>query len=189
MNALTSIGHLVASEEVFTDSEGITTHHWLWPEQAEIIYGILASLIIFGLLFKFAGPAVKKAMSGRTARIQKQLDDAAADKAAAQSESAQIRQAKGDIGAERERLLADARAQAETVLSEGKARLEVDVAEAKARAQAEIAAAQGRGADELRAEISRLSSAAAERAVAESVDAATHQDLIETFIQKVGASA
>ena len=48
MSALTYLGHLVAGEEVFTDSEGITTHHWLWPEQAEIIYGILASVIIFG---------------------------------------------------------------------------------------------------------------------------------------------
>lgn len=193
MNALLRLSftfsRLVASEEVpHTDREGITTHHWLWPEQAEIIYGILASVIIFGLLFKFAGPMVKKAMSARTARIQKQLDDAAADKAAAATESAQIRQALGDIGSERDRLMADARAQAEIVLADGRTRLESDVVELNARAAAELESAKGRGSDELRAEISRLSVAAAERAVAESVDAQTHQDLIEAFIQKVGAS-
>ncbi len=131
----------------------------------------------------------KKALAARTARIQKQLDDAAADKASAASEAVQIRQAKGDIEGERARLLAEAKVQAEAVLSEGRARLEADATEMQARAVAEIDAAKGRGSDELRAEISRLSSAAAERAVAESIDEATHQQLIEAFIQKVGASS
>ena len=46
----------VASEEIVTDAEGhVTTHHWLLPETAEIIYGGIASLLIFWLLWKFAG--------------------------------------------------------------------------------------------------------------------------------------
>ncbi|HEX2785254.1 MAG TPA: F0F1 ATP synthase subunit delta [Ilumatobacteraceae bacterium] len=41
--------------------------------------------------------------------------------------------------------------------------------------------------DELRAEIARLSAAAVELVVTGSLDAATHQELIENFIAKVGA--
>src|SRR5262245_25681428 len=97
--------------EVHVDKEGIVTHSSFLPEKAEMIYGIIASVIIFALLFKFAGPMMKKGLAARTAKIQKTLDDAAADKSAAAAEAAQIRQAKGDISAERERMLAEADAQ------------------------------------------------------------------------------
>ena len=191
MNALIRIANLFAQseKEPRQDAEGITSHSWILPEKAEMIYGILAALIIFGLLFKFAGPSIKKAMAARTARIQKELDDAAADKASAATEAAGIRQAKGDIGAERQRLLADAAVQADAMLADGRTRLEAEVVELKARAVADIDTARGRSADELRGEIARLSATAAERAVPESINDATHQDLIEAFIQKVGASA
>lgn len=171
------------------DSEGITTHSAWLPEKSEIIYGTLASLLIFFLLYKFAGPFAKKAMAARTARIQKELDSAATDKSAAATEAAGIRQAKGDIGAERDRLLADAAVQTDAMLADGRVRLETEMTELLARADADIATAKSRTIDELRAEISRLSASAADRAVAESVDDATHQALVEAFIQKVGASA
>lgn len=189
MSILLTIGHFVMEDEVSVDSEGIVTHSPFLPEIAEIIYGGLASIIIFALLFKFAGPALKKGLSGRTEKIQKELDSAASDKASATAEAAKIRQAKGDINAERERLLAEADAQAEVLVADFNTRLDEEIAEMHSRAVADIETAKGRQSDELRAEISRLSSTAAERAVAESIDDATHQQLIETFIQKVGASA
>ena len=194
MNALLTIMHVGArfvgeKEPPHTDSQGITTHSWIFPEQAELIYGILASVIIFAVLVKFASPTIKKGMAARTERIQKELDGAAADKASAETEASDIREAKGDIAGERQRLLAEADTQAAAMIADGATRLDEEVAELQARAIADIATARGRGTDELRAEISRLSSTAADRAVAESIDDATHQDLIEAFIQKVGASA
>jgi F0F1-type ATP synthase membrane subunit b/b' len=63
------------------------------------------------------------------------------------------------------------------------------VAELHARAEADIASAGGRVNDELRAEVARLSAAATERVIANGiVDEATQQDLIESFIAKVGAA-
>lgn len=189
MSIVASIIHVMAEETVSVDSEGIVTHSAFWPETAEIIYGGLASIIIFVLLAKFAGPALKKGLSGRTDKIQKELDSAANDKAAALTEAATVRQAKGDIGAERARLLAEAAAQAESLVADFDTRLEAEIADLHTRAAADIETAKGRQSDELRAEISRLSSAAAERAVAESIDDATHQQLIEAFIQKAGSMA
>ena len=178
-----------AGETVTTDAQGhVTTNSWILPENAEIIYGGISSLIIFWMLYKFGGPAIKKSMAARTARIQKQLDDAAADKAAAAIEAQGIRSAKGDIAGERTRIMADAQAQADAVLTDGRARLTAELAELEAKADAEIAAAGSRVGDELRAEIGRLSAAAVDQVVNGSLDAATQQTLIEDFIARVGGS-
>ncbi len=190
MNVLYSIARFIAEKEPpHTDSEGITTHSAWLPEKAELIYGTFASLLIFFLLYKLAGPAAKKAMAARTERISKELESAADDKSGAETEAAEIRQAKGDIGAERGRLIAEAMVQAESLLTDARVRLEAEVVELLARADADIATAKGRSRDELRAEIARLSASAADRGVHESIDDATQQSLIEAFIQKVGASA
>lgn len=187
-----TIGRLIAagSEEVVVDSDGhIVTHSPIWPEKAELIYGTLASLIIFFLLWKFAGPQIGKAMKARTDKVQKELDDSAADKASATAEAAQIRQAKGDIAAERQRIMADAEAQATNVVNDGRARIETEVADLEAKSAADIAAARNRVGDELRAEIARLSVAAVDQVVTGSLDDATHQRLIEDFISRVGATS
>lgn len=189
MNVLTMIFVAAEGEPHRDDNGQIVTHHWLLPEAAELIYGTIASVVIFGLLWKFAGPAIKKGFTGRTARIQAELDAAAAAKAEAEAEAEQIRQAKGDIDAERQRLFAEADASAEARLADGRVRLENEVAELEARAAAEIAAASERSGDELRAEIARAATAATERVIAGGLDASTQQDLIEGFIQRVGASS
>lgn len=164
------------------------SHHWLFPEIGEIIYGGLASLAIFYALYKFGWPAAKKALETRTAKIQKELDDSASARAQAEADAANIRKALGDIDSERARLLADARTQADAILAEGRSRLTAEVAELEAKAEADIAAAAARGGDELRAEIGRVSAAALDKVLPSVLDEATQQSLVENFIAKVGAS-
>ena len=163
------------------------SHHWLFPEQSELIYGTIASLIIFFALWKFGWPVAKKGLAARTERIQNELDHAAQAKTDAEAEATRIRAALGDIESERARLLAEADAQAEALLTEGRGRLEQEVAELETRADADIAAAVSRTTDELRAEIARYASNAADKAVIASLDEQTHQQLIESFITRVGA--
>ena len=189
LGIIATTGRFVGAEEVVLDSEGNVVTHSPWlPETPEIIWGGLASLIIFYALYKFGWPQMKKSFNARTERIQKELDGAAADKAAAATEAQGIRQAKGDIEAERGRIMAEAKAQAESILAEGRTRLVTEVAELEARSAAEIEASRGRVGDELRAEISRLSSAAVDHVVSGSLDDATQQELIENFIARVGAA-
>ncbi len=177
---------MVAAEDI----DPARSVSWLWPEQAELIYGSIASLLIFGLLWKFAGPAIKQAMADRTTRIQQELDESAAAKAEAEAEATGIRRAAGDIDAERQRLFAEADTQAEALLADGRARLEEEIAELEARARADVAAAGGRANDELRAEIARMANAASERVLAGgAIDASVQQELIEHFIARVGASS
>ena len=174
--------------EVDTDERGYITAHPFFPDRAEWLYGGLAFLIVAALLWKFGGPAIKDGLAKRSDRIGKEIDDAAAAKSAATTEAAQIREAKGDIAAERARLLAEADQQAAAVLADGEARLEQELADLEARSLAEIAAVRNRTGDELRAEIARLSSAAVDHVVTGSLDDATHQELIESFITRVGAT-
>jgi|HigsolmetaAR201D_1030396.scaffolds.fasta_scaffold08518_7 F-type H+-transporting ATPase subunit b len=188
-NVVATASRLLPTSEFDVDDQGVTSHHWLWPEKAELIYGTLASVIIVGLLVWKAGPLAKKAFADRTAKVQAELDEAAQAQADADAEAARIRQALGDIEAERQRLLAEADEQAKALLADGRARLQAEIAELEAKADADIAAAATRAADELRFEISRLAAAAADRVVEASLDEATQQRLIEDYIAKVGASA
>lgn len=164
------------------------THHWLLPETAEIIYGGLASVLVIGALFKFAGPMIKKSLTARTERIQGDIDNARNTRTSAEVEASRIRTALGDINIERERILAEADAQAIAVLTEGRTRVAAEMADIEAKAMSDIANAAGRVGDELRAEISRLSAVTIERVVASTVNDSVRQDLIENFISKVGVS-
>jgi F-type H+-transporting ATPase subunit b len=174
--------HLLAAEDPSQ------THHWLLPETAEIIYGGIASLIIFAALYKFALPAAKKGLAARTERIQKELDNAANSRSAAEAEAANIRKAVGDIASERARLLAEADTQAATLLSEGRARIAAEVADLEAKAEADIAASRSRSSDELRAQIAQIASVAAQNAVSATLNDGTQQELIEGFISSVGGA-
>jgi F-type H+-transporting ATPase subunit b len=194
MSALTTVvlpalHRLPMAEHDIDDSGSYTTHHWLWPERAELIYGGLAAVIIIALLIWKAGPMAKKAFAARTERIQSELDESAKAKTDAEAEAGAIRQALGDIDAEHERLLAEADAQAEALLTDGRSRLDAEIADLEAKADADIAATGGRATDELRNEIARLAASAADRVVERSLDGDTQQRLVEDYISRVGASS
>ena len=165
------------------------SHSWIFPETPEIIWGTLSFLIVAFLLWKFGWPQAKKMMSERTARIQAQIDEAETAKVEADAAAVSIRQAKGDIGAERQRMLNDADEQAARLLADGRSRMEQEIVELRAKAETEAVASQSRLRDELQAEVARIASSAAERLVTEALDDRTQQDLVEQFITTVGASA
>ncbi|MEQ8439369.1 MAG: ATP synthase F0 subunit B [Ilumatobacter fluminis] len=163
--------------------------HWLWPEDAELIFGTISSLIVFAVLFKFGWPLFKKALEARTERIQSAMDESETKLAEAKTEAAEIRSAAGDIDAERQRRFAEADTEAESILAEGRARLDEEIEELRAAADSDIALIASRASGEIRGEISMLSRRAVDRAVSgQPLDDATQQELIESFISKVGAS-
>ena len=177
----------LGAETVPNDGKGSTSlNPWFAPLK-EVVIGGLATLIVFALLAKFAWPAISKGMKDRTARIQADLDAAGAARQKAEADAEGIRSSLGDIDGERTRMFADAEAQAESLLADGRTRLEQEVADLEAKAEADLSAAAGRGADDLRADIARYSSQAIESSVTSSLDDATHQELIESFIARVGA--
>jgi F-type H+-transporting ATPase subunit b len=180
-------GGVLAAESVPNDGVGSTSLHPIWAPIEEIIIGGLASLIVFVMLYKFAWPAISKGMKDRTARIQGELDTSAVSRTQAEADAAGIRTSLGDVDGERSRLFADADAQAAALLEDGRLRLTKEIEELEAKAAVDIAAAAGRGADDLRVDIARFSSQAIESSVSASLDDATQQELIESFISRVGS--
>lgn len=172
-----------------TDDQGVTSADPILPPIKEIFIGGAASLIVFAALWKFALPAIRKALADRTARIQGELDGASEAKVDAERQAAEIRTALGDIDGERQRLFAEADAQAEAILTDGRARLDQEIAELHTRADDDIVTATNRSGDDLRAEIGRRSAATIDRVVERTLDDAAQQELIENFIQRVGATS
>ncbi len=181
-------GSLVQVEYDIDDDGYVTAANPILPPVKEIFIGGAASLIVFVAIWKFAGPSIAKAMRDRTARIQGELDGAGEAKVDAESQAAEIRTALGDIDGERQRLFSEADAQAEAILADGRVRLDQEIAELHERAEADIVSAASRGGDELRSDIGRHTAASIDRVVTETLDDAAQQDLIESFIQSVGAS-
>jgi F-type H+-transporting ATPase subunit b len=187
MNRLHVIAGLV-QVEWDTDDQGVTSADPLLPPIKEIWIGGAASLIVFVALWKYALPPMKQALRDRTARIQGELDAAAAGTTEAEQTATQIRTALGDIDGERQRLFAEAEQQAAAILNDGRTRLDDEIAELHARAEADITSAATRGGDELRAEIGRYAAGSIDTVVARTLDDAAQQELIESFIQRVGAT-
>ena len=182
-------GNFVQVEYDIDDDGYVTSNHWLFPPYWEIIIQAAASLLVFYALYKFAWPEIKKFYKNRTAGIQADIDDAANAKAVAEKDAKDIRTALGDIDAERTRLFAEADNEAAALVADGRARLDAEVVEMQARADADIAAAASRGSDDLRSDIARYSADAIDRVVLDTIDAETHQQLIEGFIARVGATS
>jgi len=185
MSVLASVGIFLAEE----GHSATEAHHWWLPETKEIIWGGLAFLIVFGFLWWKAGPAIKKMLHDRTARIQKSLDDASSAKTEAERAAAQITANLGNLDAEKARIIADARAAAEQLKVDGMARNDAEAAELEAKAEADIAVGASRVSNELQAQVAVMSSDAAERIVARQLDDAALHDLVEQYIAKVGSGS
>lgn len=187
MIAATLANAVLAADSVPNDGVGSTSLSPYWAPIEEVIIGGLATLIVFVGLWKYAWPSISTAMKSRTERIQTELDTSAAARAQAEREAAEIRTSLGDVDGERTRLFAEADAQATALLEDGRVRLTQEIEELEAKAEADIAAAAGRGIDDLRADIARYANQAIESSVTSSLDETTQQELIESFIARVGA--
>lgn len=184
MNTLIAI---IASEDI---DPSRSVHPILPHITKELIPGGLASLIVFGLLFKLLRNPVKNFFAGRTERIQNELDAAVNAHAEATADAAGIREGVGDVDGVRAQALADADEQAAEILKKGRASLEQEVADMLAKAEADIAAQAGRAGDQLRNQIAQIAGSVTDQLMADgAISDATHQDLIESFIQKVGAAS
>jgi F-type H+-transporting ATPase subunit b len=174
--------------EVEEEHHEFEAHDPILPETNEIIWGGLASLIVFALLFKAAGPAIKKAMLARSDRVQAEIDAAATARAEAERVLADYRAQLGDAQTESARIVAEARQAAEAMRAEQSARMENEFAELRARATADVGTAGTRATSDLQTEVGRLALGAAERIVARNLQADTQTALVERFIEQLATS-
>lgn len=155
------------------------------PPMSELVWGTLAFLVVLGGLGKFAIPALKKTMAGRTAKIQGDLDAAAKAKVDAEAEAASYRSKIGDAKAEGDKIIDEARAQAEVVRRDTIARAEAEAAEIRRKATEDAAAQSARLKGELEGHVKRLSVDLAEKVVGANLNRDTNAALVDKYIAEL----
>ncbi|MFN0088706.1 MAG: F0F1 ATP synthase subunit B [Acidimicrobiales bacterium] len=158
------------------------------PPVNEIIWGGLAFLILLGAMWKVALPPIKKGMQARSDKIRNDLLAAEQARVEAEQVQAQYNARLADARAEAQRIIDDARQTADSLKADLQRRAEVDIAELRQRAAADVEASKAQALADVRGEVAALALGAAELVVERNLDASTQAQLIENYINTVGAS-
>lgn len=157
------------------------------PETNEILWGSISFLIVFAAMAKFAYPALKKGMEGRTERIRADLERAETAKDESEQVLVDYRAQLADAKAESARIIEEARQAADALKKDLAVRAEADIAEMRRRAAADIESSKAQAVADLRSEVAALALGAAEMVVQKSLDRTTQIELIESYINQVGS--
>jgi F-type H+-transporting ATPase subunit b len=158
------------------------------PAVNELIWGSLAFLILFVVMWKLAYPPIKKAMNDRSERIRTDLDEAERAKLEAQ-QTRQAYEAKlVEAKTEANGIIEEARKSADQLKTDLEKRAQADIAEMRQRAQADVEAAKHQAIADLHAEVASIAVGAAEVVVRKSLDPATQSQLVEDYINEIAHS-
>lgn len=154
----------------------------------EVIWGSLAFFVLLALVVWKAGPAIKAAFSGRTARIRDELASAEAERTEAEAALTAKAADVPDVGAEQTRIREEAVETAARLKNDMAAKAESDAAALVARANADVATQRAQALADMREEVARLTRDATEAVVSDSLDEAAQSDLIDRYISQVAGS-
>lgn len=153
----------------------------------EFFWSAGAFLIVAGLLAWKVLPLAKKGLADRSANIQAEMVEAERAKVEAESELSSLRSKLGDVDAEAARIKQEAHKTAETMKAELISKADADAADSKTKAQAEVSGGAVAAAD-VQAAVAEQAATAAESVVTANLDASTHADLIDRYIEQVAQS-
>lgn len=172
---------LLAAEE---EREGIEL---VLPDMAELVWGIIAFIVVVGLLMKVAFPKIRAAVEARESEIAGHLESAEGQKNEAQRLLDEYKAQLAESRVEANKILEEGRQSAEKVRKDLIAKAEQDAAAVVSRAQEQIEAQRGQAMDELRAEVRNLAIEVAEKVVGESLDGSRQSKLVDEYIAEVGS--
>ena len=183
MSSVALHGIVLAAEAEGEEGGGLSL---LLPATAELIAGIIAFLIVFFFVWKWAVPAINRILAERQRAIAGQIEEAEAAKAEARKLEEDYRTELENARQQRSSMLEEARSEAEAVKTDliEKARAEAEGIVAKAREDAEIE--RSRVLADARQEVANLSIDLAERVVGENLDRQKQMALVERYIQDLG---
>jgi len=146
-----------------------------------------ASLILFALLWWKGLPAAKAMLTARTDRIAKEISEAEKARTDAEGRHGEVQARIANAENERQRILVEARQTAEALKQQIAARAATEAEEVKTRAAADIESSKAQAVADLHAEVATLAIGAAEAVIEANLDSGTQTELIDGYIQQVGA--
>jgi F-type H+-transporting ATPase subunit b len=169
-------------------SEGESTLKvFFFHSLSEVIVTSLASIIVFALAWWKGLPLARKALAARTARIAAEIEEAAKGRATAEAHLAEVQGRVERAGEEHERILVEARETAEALKAQIIARAGEEAEAVLARGAADIEASKRQVIADLQAEVAELAIGAAAAIVARNLDPDTQNELIDGYIEQLGA--
>lgn len=178
---------MFTSSALLAAEEGAENGFWLPHDINEVIWGSLAFLVVAALMWKFARKPVAAFLTGRIAGIAATLDAAEQSRLAAEAERDRIKAALADSDTEAARIIEAACTSADQLGRDTEVRAARDAEQVHERATADLAATRTQAESDLAGELARLSLGAAERVVESSLDEASQQRLINSYISQVGS--
>jgi F-type H+-transporting ATPase subunit b len=172
---------LLAATEPVNDKQD------LYPHWSELVVGAIAFAILFYFMWKWVLPRVNTLLEQRRQKIQGELERAEQTRKEADGILAEYREQLAGAREESGRIIEEARKTAEQLRNDLQAKAEEEAQATVARAQDEIRAERDRVFQELRAQVAELAVELAGRVVGESLDASSHERLIERYIDEITA--
>ncbi len=149
----------------------------------ELIIGIIAFLIVFGGLAKFALPAIKKTLEERTNAIEGGIERASKAEAEAKELAEQYRAQLAAAREEASAIRTQAQADRSAIIEEARSEARTAAAAVTAQAEAQIAADRSQATSALTRQIGELSVTLAGKVVGQSLtDDARVRQTVEDFI-------
>lgn len=157
----------------------------LSPEPGTAIWTLILFIILVFVLGKFVWPSVVKGLEAREEKIRKDLSDASAANAAAQSTLADYQRKLADAHAEARKLVDQARKDGEALRHRMVGETEAEIARIRHRATEEISQARQQAVQQLYATAADLSVAVAEKILQRQINEPDTARLVEQSLSQL----
>ncbi|MCB0973594.1 MAG: F0F1 ATP synthase subunit B [Actinobacteria bacterium] len=161
---------------------GVEAPNPLVVEPNEFIYGSIAFLVLFFVLYKFAFPALKKAVKDREDKIRGDLERAESARVEAESELSAYKKQLAAARTEASQLVQNAAEEAAAVRAQLMRDAEAEVATHREQTLAALDGEVARARADLQREVSGFAVQLAEKIVEKNLDRDAQQALIDKFI-------
>jgi F-type H+-transporting ATPase subunit b len=158
----------------------------VYPDPANIWPTWLAFIILFGLLYKFALPAIISMLDARTDRVRESLEKAEEAKLEAERLFEDYKKQMAEARSESAKVIEQGRKVAETMKEEIVAKANEEAAGVVAKAHEAMQAEKRAAVAELQSEVAQLSVAVASKLIGSQLSADDHAKLIEQYVAEVG---
>jgi F-type H+-transporting ATPase subunit b len=175
----------VTSLLVLATEEGVDPELQLLPETAELIWGVVAFLLLFLLLWRYALPSMNRMLDERRARIQGQLEEAEQIRNEAEELRRQYQQQLREARAQANEIVEQARADADRVREQKVKDADEEAQAIRQRARDDAEAERSRLVQQLRAQVAALSVDLAGRIVHRELDEEQHSTLVDEYIDQL----
>jgi F-type H+-transporting ATPase subunit b len=158
----------------------------VYPDPANIWPTWVAFIILFGLLYKFALPAIMGMLDARSERIHESLQKAEETKIEAERLFEDYKKQMAEARTEAAKVIDQGRKVAESMKEEIVAKANEEAAAVVAKAHEAMEAEKRAAVAELQGEVAQLTVAVASKLIGSQLSADDHAKLIEQYVAEVG---